>query len=142
MQSSNWSVVPEYTFNHFGERGSVDILGWQPARSALAVVEVKTRLPDIQDVTAGVDRKARILPLVVKRDRGWNAQHIGKLLVVARTSANRSVVRAHHATFAAAFPGSALEARAWLRSPSESLSALWFWALTAQPRTARGARAH
>jgi transcriptional regulator with XRE-family HTH domain len=134
MTASGWQVIPEYTFNHYGERGSADVLGWQPAWSALAVIEAKTRLPDIQDVTAGLDRKARVLPLVVRRERGWRVERLGKLLIVTRTTANRSVIRAHGATFAAAFPGSPREARAWLGAPSDDLSAIWLWSGTAGPR--------
>ena len=42
LRRSGWEVVVEYTFNHFGERGSVDVLAWHPLHRALLLLEVKT----------------------------------------------------------------------------------------------------
>ena len=121
-----WEAIVEYTFNHFGERGSVDLLCWRAADRTLAVNEVKTRLPDIQDVHAGIDRKARILPTIVERERGWRPILVGRILIVADTRANRRVVGEHPETFETSFPARSREARAWLSVPDRPLSALWF----------------
>ena len=38
-RAAGWETVVEYTFNNYGERGSVDLLCWRPAESALAINE-------------------------------------------------------------------------------------------------------
>jgi transcriptional regulator with XRE-family HTH domain len=37
-----WDVEPEFTFNHYGERGSVDVLAWHPLTRSLLLIEVKS----------------------------------------------------------------------------------------------------
>jgi hypothetical protein len=41
----SWQVVVEYTFNHYGDRGSVDVVAWHAGAGALLLVEVKSE-PD------------------------------------------------------------------------------------------------
>jgi transcriptional regulator with XRE-family HTH domain len=120
-----WRVIPEYTFNHFGDRGSVDILAWHPEREALLIVEVKGRLTDLQDLVATLHRKGRVVPRLVADEHGWRPRAIGVLVFVDGTTANRTLVARHAATFGAAFPGHGIEARRWLATPSGPLAAVW-----------------
>ncbi len=60
LRRYGWDVVVEYTFSHYGERGSIDIVAWHPETRTLLIVEVKTRIYDVQRLIAGVDRKARL----------------------------------------------------------------------------------
>jgi transcriptional regulator with XRE-family HTH domain len=62
LSALGWETVLEYTFQHFGERGSVDVLAWRPEARALLVVEVKTDLDDLQEMLSAIDRKARLVP--------------------------------------------------------------------------------
>jgi transcriptional regulator with XRE-family HTH domain len=71
LAAIGWEVIPENSFNHFGERGSADLLAWHAAASALLIVETKTRLWDIQAMLFALDRKRRLLPDLARRDRGW-----------------------------------------------------------------------
>jgi transcriptional regulator with XRE-family HTH domain len=121
-----WHVVPEYMFNHFGDRGSVDILAWRADQESLLVIEVKATLTDLQQTLASLSRKARVLPDLTRREHGWRARHVAVVLVVAGMTANRSVIAGHAATFASAFPGRSRAVQAWLRSPAGSISGLWF----------------
>ena len=125
----------EYTFNHFGERGSVNIVAWHPSRRALLIVEVKTRLLDVQELLATFDRKCRIVPSLLRRQRAWNPVIIGRLLVVADGTSQRRVVRAHAHTFEATLPDSARRVRSWLRDPVHPLAAIWFVPPTTGDRT-------
>ena len=34
LVANGWEVVPEATFNRFGERGSIDVLAWHPGYGA------------------------------------------------------------------------------------------------------------
>lgn len=126
LRAHGWTVVPEYTFSRYGERGSVDVLGWHPARSALLVVEVKTRILDLQELLAVFDRKARVAPLEVARERGWVPKEVGRFLVIADTAANRSVVRTHAAIFDAAFPVRSWGVRRWTVDGSGDTAGIWF----------------
>lgn len=121
-----WEIVVEYTFNDYGERGSVDVLAWRDAARALLMVEAKTRIADVQDLHATFDRKARVVPKLVARERGWRPALAGMLLVVAESHANREAVRAHTATFAARFPAGSREARRWIREPDGDFAGLLF----------------
>jgi transcriptional regulator with XRE-family HTH domain len=126
LRAGGWEVVPEFTFNVYGDRGSVDVLAWHPIEHILLIVEVKTALTDLQETLSTFSKKVRVVPGIIGQERGWNVRHVAKLLVVSGTTANRSVVTRHGATFDAAFPGRSAEARAWLRRPSGPLSAVWF----------------
>jgi hypothetical protein len=44
LEPLGWTVVPEFSFNHFGERGCVDVLAWHAYSRALLVIETKTRI--------------------------------------------------------------------------------------------------
>lgn len=57
LRKQSWNVVVEYTFSHYGERGSIDILAWHARCETLLVVEVKTRIYDVQALVAGVESK-------------------------------------------------------------------------------------
>ena len=125
-QQHGWEAIVEFTFNIAGERGSVDLVAWHPARRALAIDEIKTRLPDMQDLYSSFDRKMRIVPTLLARERGWHADVFGRLLVVADTPTNRRIVRGHAATFRSSFPGDSRVARSWVADPSGPCAAIWF----------------
>jgi transcriptional regulator with XRE-family HTH domain len=126
LTQTGWTVEPEFTFNEFGDRGSVDVLAWRPDRRALLLVEVKTAVTDLQAMLLSMSRKVRVVPAVVARDRGWERRAFGRVLVVLATSANRRVVRKHHAVFDAALPAGAIEVRQWIREPIGDCAGVWF----------------
>jgi transcriptional regulator with XRE-family HTH domain len=125
LRSLDWQVIPEFTFNHFGDRGSVDLLGWHEPTGTLLIVEAKTRLLDVQDLLASQDRKHRVVPMLVRRDHQWDVVRLCRLLVVERTTANRRVIAAHRATLGAAFPDDARRVITFLRRPDRSFSSIW-----------------
>lgn len=126
LRRAGWDVLVEYTFNDFGDRGSVDILAWHAACRALLIIEVKTRVADIQQTHATLDKKVRVVPRLVARERGWGAATVGRLLVVAATHGNRTRVREHAATFGSVFPARSRAARRWIREPIGPFAGLWF----------------
>jgi transcriptional regulator with XRE-family HTH domain len=130
-----WVCLPEYTFNVYGERGSVDALAWHPVHRALLIVEVKTRLTDMQAMLGSLSKKVRLVPAEVARERGWERLVLGHVVVLLDTRANRSTVATHRATFDATFPGRTRDVRAWLRSPKTNLAGLWFLALRRESPT-------
>jgi transcriptional regulator with XRE-family HTH domain len=126
LSGVGWTVVPEYTFNEFGDRGSVDVLGWHPEHRALLLVEVKTSITDLQAMLMSMSKKVRVVPTVVERERNWRRAAFGRLLVVAGTTANRTVARRHKTVFATTFPDGAVAARAWVGRPVGDFAGLWF----------------
>ncbi|MBA3779722.1 MAG: hypothetical protein H0X16_10575 [Chloroflexi bacterium] len=93
---------------------------------ALLLVEVKTRLVDLQDLLSTFGRKLRIVPPLLAQERGWRAVNLGHLVVIADGSTNRRVVARHAAISAQRFrsvaarldPGCASHASRWLRCGS------------------------
>lgn len=133
LRRGGWTVLPEYTFNHFGERGSVDLVAWHPRRRALLIVEVKSRIIDIQELLSAFNRKLRIVPITVRTTRGWNPIAVGHVLVVAEGTSQRRMIRAYATTFTSVLPASGRAIRAWLKDPVGHLAGVWF-----QPPTPAG----
>jgi len=134
---AGWEVTPEFSFNVFGDRGSVDVLAWHPATRALLIIEVKTRLTDLQAMLLSLSRKVRVVPGEVARVQGLARSSLGTVLVVAATHGNRSVVDQHRATFTAVMPATTAEVKRWLTSPSRDLAGIWFVPLTRGSRAAK-----
>lgn len=126
LTALGWVTRPEWSFNHFGERGSVDVLAWHPEFRALLIVEVKTRIVDVQDLLATHDRKVRVARILAPVEPGWAPTCVGRLLVLPEGSTARDAVRRHAATFSSVYPGRNREARAWLRRPVGPLGAILF----------------
>ena len=128
-----WEVVHEYTFNHFGERGSVDVLAWHAATRTLLIVEVKSTFTDLQQMLLSLGRKLRLMPDIVRRERGWDPVAVGRIVVVAGTTSNRGIVQAHRSIFDVSFPARSRAVRAWIRRPSGPMSGIWFVSADAVP---------
>lgn len=126
LRRLGWQVRLEYGFNHFGERGSVDVVAWHAATRTLLLIEVKSRLADLQELLATFARKLRIVPRLLAESEGWRALHVGSLIVLPGSRANRAVVVRHGNIFEAAFPARASAVRTWLRRPSGPISGIWF----------------
>ena len=120
-----WMCEVEVSFSVFGERGSIDVMGWHPAALSLLVIEVKSLVPDAQAMISSLDRKARLAATVAK-SRGWSAAHVGRLLVIGDSTTSRRRVTRFDALFATAYPHRRSAVFAWLRRPVGSLSGLIF----------------
>lgn len=121
-----WEAMPEWSFNHFGERGAVDIVAWHPVHRAFLIIEVKSRLVDVQDLLSSMDRQARLASQLLPLERGWRPLIVGRLLVLPDASTHRDAVARHSATFSSSFPSRTREVRRWLRDPVGSLAGILF----------------
>jgi len=126
IRRDGWDTVVEYSFNRNGERGGVDVVGWREDTRALLLVEVKSRIVDIQEMLGTLNRKARIVPGEVAADRGRRAVRLGIVVVLPDRSSARDAVARHAAIFGAALPGRTRDVTAWLRGPDRDLRAVWF----------------
>lgn len=123
LERFGWQVEAEVTFNHCGERGSIDLLAWHSARRVLLVGEVKSALVDLQALLASIDRKCRVARILAA-ERGWAPamDPVPSLLVVEGTTARRRI--AEHAALFARFSVRGPAARQWLREPATAVSGL------------------
>jgi len=128
LTAAGWECVVEYTFQHYGERGAIDVLGWRACSRALLLVEVKSDLDDLQDMFSALDRKMRLAPRLVAADRGWRAATLGLVVAMPECSTSRYQVARHPAVFASALPGRNLEVRRWIDDPAVAgpLRGVWF----------------
>ena len=116
LRLDGWIVETEVSFNHYGDRGRIDVLAFHPSMRIVLVVEVKTRITDVQDVLGKLDVKKRIAPMLA-RDRGWSVAAIVPALVISEDRTSRRRVADHPALFEP-FRLRARAARSWLGRPS------------------------
>src|SRR5215212_4286179 len=69
LREADWLVATEVSFNHFGERGSIDVLAFHPTTRVVLVIEIKSVMPDVQATLVTLDRKQR-LALAIAESRG------------------------------------------------------------------------
>jgi transcriptional regulator with XRE-family HTH domain len=125
LASAEWLVATEVSFNLRGERGSIDILAFHPATGWLLVIEIKSVVPDMQAMLAGIDRKGR-LARDIARERGWQVTSVTRLLVLPDDRTARRRVERHAAIFKAALPARTVEVRRWIRRPVGVMSGVLF----------------
>lgn len=131
LESLGWQVRVEVSFNHYGDRGRVDVLGLHPATATVLVVEVKSLIGDVQDTIGRLDVKARLAAMLAS-SVGWPASRsVTRALVLGDSRATRRLVAAHEAVFSS-FRPRGRQAIAWLRHPSPPapVGLLWFAKLT------------
>lgn len=132
----DWVVVPEVSYARYGERGSIDLLGWHPSTASLLVVEIKSEVTSIEGTLRKLDEKARLAISIARERFAWRTDHLGVVLVIADGATDRRRVAMHGALFDAALPARGSRLRAWLRHPTGPLRGIWFLAL---PRRRDGA---
>jgi transcriptional regulator with XRE-family HTH domain len=137
LRGDGWEVATEVSFNVFGERGSIDILAFEPTTGTLLVIEVKTVVPDVGGMLETLDRKTR-LARELAASRGWRVRTAARLLVLPDASTARRRIGDHEATFLNAFPSRNVEVNRWLRAPSGPISGLLFVSSDHQADTREG----
>jgi transcriptional regulator with XRE-family HTH domain len=127
LRAADWLVATEVSFSVYGERGSIDVLAFQPGARVVLVDEVKSVVPDVQATLVTLDRKER-LAMQIGRERGWEPVAVARLLVIGENRTARRRIEAHAATFENTFPDRAREIRRWVAAPDarRPLRGLWF----------------
>ena len=94
LRGTGWEAEVEVSYAHFGERGSIDVLGWHAASRSLLVLEVKTDFPSAEATLRKIDEKARLAAIIAADRFGWRAATVSRLLVFpARPTLRRRVAR-------------------------------------------------
>lgn len=122
-----WIVRVEVSFNHYGDRGRIDIIALHPRLRIVLVVEIKSGIGDLQDTLGRLDIKLRWAKAIAG-DLGWtDVVACVPALVIGDTSAARRTVAAYPSLFAQ-FTRRGRQAIAWLRRPTDHAPTglLWF----------------
>ncbi len=125
LREAGWDVRPEVSFNHFGERGIVDLVAWHPGLRAILLVELKTEFVDVNELLGVTDRRRR-LARVIARSLAWDPVVVGQWVVLAEGRTNRRRLAEHRTVIRAAFPADGRSIAGWLARPVANASALWF----------------
>lgn len=113
-----WAARVEASFNHFGERGRIDVLAWHAATGAVGVVEVKSRMDNAEETLGRLDVKVR-LAAEIAAGIGWRAERVVPLLVLGEGTTQRRHLAEHAALFGR-YDLRGRAALAWLRRPDGS----------------------
>jgi len=135
LTNLGWDHAVEVTYSIFGERGSVDLLGFHRATTSLLVIEVKTELTSIEETPRRLDQKVRLAGQIGQKRFGSAAAGTSSLLVMPDTSAARRQVMRHGEVLDAVFPAGNVAIRHWLAERRGSIQGRWFLA-NMTPRSA------
>lgn len=127
LTTLGWIVRVEASFNHYGDRGRVDIAALHPTHRILLVTEVKSGIGDLQDTLGRLDVKVRV-GREIAREQGWSdIRVVVPALVIGDSRAARRTVAGHAALFAR-FDRRGRAALAWLRRPGvgDASGLLWY----------------
>jgi transcriptional regulator with XRE-family HTH domain len=126
LTALGWQVHVEVSFNRYGERGSVDVLGWHPATRTALIVEVKSEITGVEETLRRHDTKVRLAPHIAFERLGERPAHVARLLVLPEDSTTRRRVEAHVETFARAYPLRGRAVTRWLAGPVGDLAGILF----------------
>jgi transcriptional regulator with XRE-family HTH domain len=127
LEARGWLTRLEVSFNHYGDRGRVDVVAFHPPTRMLAVVEVKSALGDTQDALGRLDVKARLGGLLAA-SVGWDPPaRVVPVLVIGNSRSARRLIAARAELFQR-FDVRGRQAMSWLRDPGASspTGLLWF----------------
>jgi transcriptional regulator with XRE-family HTH domain len=137
--AGRWESAQEVTYNHFGDRGSIDDLAFDRVTAILLVSELKTGIYDAGRMLMKVDEKARIAADAARRF-GWSATRVVRCLVIADTRTNRRRIASHAALFAR-YECRGRAAAAWLRAPDPAVGGVLLFVPLSDVRGTHGRRA-
>lgn len=126
LAAQGWEVRAEWSFNHYGDRGSVDILGWRPDREALLIVEIKTEIASLEETLRALDVKRRVVPILSRMQNRRSPRAVATVLVLPATSTHRELVARHEALVSASLPSRSCAVRSWVELPDGDMRGVWF----------------
>ena len=126
LRSQRWLVLPEVTFQHYAERGSIDLFAVREAERVVCVIELKSTVLSYEETQRRLDVKQRLAPEIAFERLGWRPRFVGVVLVVDDTTANRSRLARIGPLLRAGLPATNSNVRRWLARPEGPLRGLWF----------------
>jgi HTH-type transcriptional regulator/antitoxin HipB len=126
LTALGWQVHVEVSFNRYGERGSVDVLGWHAETRTALIVEVKSEISGVEETLRRHDTKVRLAPQIAFERLGERPARVARLLVLPDDSTTRRRIEAHAATFASAYPQRGRAVTSWLARPTGDMAGVLF----------------
>jgi transcriptional regulator with XRE-family HTH domain len=117
LREAGWITHVEVAFNHYGDRGSCDVVAWDARTSMILVVEVKSRIGNLQDTLRRLDVKARLGSVLAAQVGVERPASIVRALVMTDERSTRRVLVSHDALFGA-FRLRGRAALQWIRRPA------------------------
>lgn len=126
LRSRGWTTAAEVTFNHYGDRGSIDVLALHPATRTALVVEVKTEITSAEETMRRLDVKVRLGVGLARERFGLPVTRAVPLLAILDSTANRHRVERLAPVLVPAFPNRSSDLRRWLTNPGTPAGGLLF----------------
>jgi len=136
QEVGGWLVLPEVSFARDRERGVIDIVAWHGASRSVLVIELKTRLVDLNDLMATMDIRCRVA-WQIARDHGWDAATVSVWVIVAPSRTNARILADHRTVLRAKFPADGRSMRRWLPDPHGAIAAMSFLPQVRVPNVGR-----
>jgi transcriptional regulator with XRE-family HTH domain len=130
LDCTGWVAAPEVTYTIGRDRGSIDVLAFQPTARIALVVEVKSELTSAEATLRRHDEKVRLAPAIARARFGWDAVSVSRLLALPAASTARRRVDRHARLFDRTYPLRGRELRAWLAEPAASEGGILFLSVT------------
>jgi hypothetical protein len=141
LHTLGWPRVDtEVTFNHYGDRGSIDLFGAQPETRSIVIGEVKSAWGSLEETLRSLDVKARLCPQLAEERFGFRPVNVAVLLIFPSERTARRIADRHASILDSAYPARTAGIRKWLRKPSGPLRGLWF--VTDAPHSGPRTRRH
>lgn len=126
LRESGWTVIAEATYSIYGERGSVDLLAWDPVTRTVLIVEVKTEIASAEEMLRRHDEKTRLAARLAEERFGEAPLEIGRLLVLEDSDRNRRRAARLDDLLGRTYPVRGPALRRWLKAPAGSIGGLLF----------------
>jgi len=126
LTALRWEVATEVTYSRYGERGSIDLLGFHADTRSLLVSEIKTDVGSVEATVRKHDEEVRLAATVARERLGWHATSVSRLLVLPAESTARRQVDRHRAIFDRAYPSRGRAVAVWLGRPIMRVDGLLF----------------
>lgn len=124
LGAAGWMVRPEVSYSEWGERGSIDLLGWHASTRSLLIVEVKSELASVEETLRKHDEKVRLGSVVASRRLGWSPLTVSRVLVLPATRTTSRRLAAHAGVLGSVYPTRSQGVRTWWSQPTGELSGL------------------
>ena len=141
LTALGWELQPEVSYSVYGERGSIDLLGWHARSRALLVIELKTEITSVEETLRRHDAKVRLAPAIAVSRFGWEARSTSRLLALPADRTSRRQIARHEALFARTYALRTVAVRRWLVAPVGSMTGIAFVSDTAGQRAGQPAKA-
>jgi hypothetical protein len=126
LRARGWTTAVEVTFNHYGDRGSIDVLAVHPVARIALVVEVKTEITSAEETLRRLDVKVRLGAGLARERFRLPVTRVVPLLAVLDSTPNRSRVVRLAPLLDPAFPNRSAALSQWLANPGAAGGGLLF----------------